>query len=224
MLATVVLSALDTSILNVSIPTILREMHTTVPTLQWVLTGYSLTYATLLIIGGRLGDIYGHRRMFIVGVTLFGIGSLIASMSTSVGMLIVREAIVEGIGAALMVPATLAIMSITFTGRERAKAFAAWGAAAGASVAFGPVLGGFLTTNYSWRWSFRINVVVAPIAAISALVLIRNDERKARTRIDLPGAALIAASMFLFVFALSNGGIYGWFEPLRSFTIAGVTV
>jgi EmrB/QacA subfamily drug resistance transporter len=224
LILTVVLIALDTSVLNVSIPTILRELHTTVPALQWVITGYSLTFASLLIIGGRLGDIYGHRRLFIIGTSLFGIGSLLASVSHSVGALILGEAVIEGIGAALMTPSTLAILSTTFRGRERAKAFAVWGAAAGAAVAFGPVLGGFLTTNYSWRWSFRINVVVAPIAAIGALVLMRNGKRSARTPIDIPGAALIATGMFLFVFALSDGGTYGWFEPLKQFSVAGAEV
>jgi EmrB/QacA subfamily drug resistance transporter len=224
LILTVVLIALDTSVLNVSIPTILRDLHTTVPALQWVITGYSLTFATLLIVGGRLGDIYGHRRMFIIGTTLFGVGSLMASISHSVGMLILGEAVIEGIGAALMTPSSLALLSNTFQGRERAKAFAAWGAAAGAAVAFGPVLGGFLTTNYSWRWSFRINVVVAPIAAIGALLLMRRGKRSARTPIDLPGAGLIAAGMFLIVFALSDGGTYGWFEPLKTLSVGGVEI
>jgi EmrB/QacA subfamily drug resistance transporter len=221
LILTVVLIALDTSVLNVSIPTILRDLHTTVPALQWVITGYSLTFATLLIIGGRLGDIYGHRRLFIIGTTMFGLGSLLASVSHSVGVLILGEAVIEGIGAALMTPSTLAILSTTFKGRERAKAFAAWGAAAGAAVAFGPVLGGFLTTNYSWRWSFRINVVVAPIAAIGALLLMKNGKRAVRTPIDLPGAALIASGMFLFVFGLSDGGTYGWLQPIQDFSVAG---
>lgn len=222
LILTVVLIALDTSVLNVAIPTMLRDLDTTVPALQWVITGYSLTFASLLIISGRLGDIYGHRRMFVIGTTLFGVGSFVASISTSVGMLIIGEAVIEGIGAALMTPATLALLSTTFTGRERNKAFAAWGAAAGAAVAFGPVLGGFLTTNYSWRWAFRINVVVAPIAAIGALVLMKSGKRSTRRPIDLPGAALITAAMFLFVFALSDGGTYGWFEPLDAFSVAGV--
>ena len=224
LILTVVLIALDTSVLNVSIPTILRELHTTVPTLQWVITGYSLTFATLLIIGGRLGDIYGHRRLFMIGASLFGLGSLMASMSHSVGMLILGEAVVEGIGAALMTPSTLAILSTTFRGRERGTAFAAWGAAAGAAVAFGPVLGGFLTTNYSWRWSFRINVVVAPLAVLGASLLVPKGTRSKRTPIDLPGAGLIASGMFLLVFALSDGGTYGWWKPIKAFTIAGVEI
>ena len=109
----------DNSVLNVAIPTILRDFHTTLPSLQWVITGYSLMFASLLVIGGRLGDIYGHRRTFIIGAALFTIGSLLAALSWNVGSLIVGEAVIEGIGASLMMPATLAILSTTFTGRER---------------------------------------------------------------------------------------------------------
>src|SRR5438270_8194603 len=178
---------LDNTVLNVAIPTSLRDLHTTLPSLEWVITGYALTFATLLIIGGRLGDVYGHRRVFIVGAALFGIGSLLASASTSVGELILGEAIIEGIGASLMLPATLAVLSSTFKGRQRAAAFAAWGATAGVAAAAGPVVGGFRTTNYSWRWSFRINVIVAPIAIVGALVFMRRQPPPGRRiRIDVP--------------------------------------
>ncbi|MFM8236490.1 MAG: MFS transporter [Actinomycetota bacterium] len=220
----VMLIAVDISVLNVAIPTILRELDTTVPTLQWVITGYSLTFATFLIVGGRLGDVYGHRRMFVIGAALFGVGSLLASIAPNVGVLILGEAIIEGLGAALLSPSSLAILSSTFRGRERATAFAVWGATIGAAVAFGPVFGGFLTTNYSWRWSFRINVVMAPIAIIGALRLIPRSPRGEKRPIDLPGAALIAVSMFLLVFALSEQGEYGWWRPVRSFAIGGVAV
>lgn len=216
---------LDNTVLNVSIPTMLRDLHTTLPSLEWVITGYALTFAALLIIGGRLGDIYGHRRIFIIGAALFGAGSLLASVSTSVGELILGEAVIEGIGASLMLPATLAILSSTFRGRERAAAFAAWGATAGVAAAAGPVVGGFLTTNYSWRWSFRINVIVAPVAMIGAVLFMKRAGRSsARVRIDVPGAVLIAAGMFLLVFGLSEGGIYGWWKPTKDFSIAGTVV
>jgi EmrB/QacA subfamily drug resistance transporter len=225
-LAIVVLSliivVLDSTVLNVAIPTILRDFDTQLPSLQWVLTGYSLTFATLLIIGGRLGDIYGARRMFIIGAALFGVGSLLASEATSVPTLLVGESIIEGIGASLMMPATLAILSTTFDGPERAKAFAVWGATAGAAVAFGPLVGGFLTTNYSWRWSFRINLVVAPLAIIGALLFIRRTASPGRRqRIDIPGAMLVAAGMFSLVFALSEGGAYGWLTPIRPLAVMG---
>src|SRR5215211_1006730 len=123
-LAAAFIIVLDNTVLNVAIPTILREFHTSLRNLEWVITGYALTFATLLIIGGRLGDIYGHRRVFMIGTALFGIGSLIAALSQNVAELIVGEALIEGIGASLMLPATLAIVSDTFKGRERATAFA----------------------------------------------------------------------------------------------------
>src|SRR5579862_6590621 len=180
-LAIVIISAfivvLDNTVLNVAIPTILKEFHTTLPSLEWVITGYALTFATLLIIGGRLGDVYGHRRVFVVGAALFGVGSLLASVSQSVGVMILGEAIIEGIGASLMLPATLAILSTTFHGRERATAFATWGATAGVAAASGPVVGGFLTDFYSWRWAFRINVVIAPLAIVGALCFMQRGVR-----------------------------------------------
>ncbi len=213
---------LDNTVLNVAIPTIRADFHTTLPSLLWVVTGYALTFATLLIIGGRLGDIYGHRRIFIIGAALFGVGSLVASVSTSVAQLIVGEAIIEGIGASLMLPSTLAILSTTFKGRERATAFAAWGATAGVAAAFGPVVGGFLTSNYSWRWSFRINVIIAPLAIIGALMFMTKGVRAGRKiPLDALGAALIAVGMFLLVFALSEGSTYGWWRPLKDFTVFG---
>lgn len=217
--------ALDTTVLNVAIPTILREFHTDLNSLQWVISGYSLTFATFLIIGGRLGDIYGARNTFMVGAALFGVGSLIASIATNVPQLVVGEAIIEGIGASLMMPATLSLISNTFQGRERATAFAAWGAVIGAAVAFGPLVGGYFTTYHSWRWSFRINVIMAPLAILGAWFFMRppaTPER--RQRLDIPGAILIAIGMFALVFGLSEGSLYGWWRPTRDFDVGGATV
>jgi EmrB/QacA subfamily drug resistance transporter len=213
---------LDNTVLNVAIPTIRADFNTTLPSLLWVVTGYALTFATFLIIGGRLGDIYGHRRIFVIGVALFGVGSFLASISHSVPQLVLGEAVIEGIGASLMLPATLAIISTMFQGRERATAFAAWGATAGVAAAFGPVVGGFLTSNYSWRWSFRINVIIAPLAIAGALIFMARGERdRRRMPLDVLGAVLVAAGMFLLVFALSEGSTYGWWKPLKEFSIAG---
>jgi EmrB/QacA subfamily drug resistance transporter len=221
-IVSVAIPVLDNTILNLAVPTILREFHTQLSSLQWVITGYSLTFATLLIIGGRLGDIFGHRRMFVLGATIFGAGSLLASISTSVPTLFVGEALIEGIGASMMIPATLSILSNTFTGAERPKAFAAWGAVAGASVAFGPIVGGFLTTDYSWRWGFRINVIVAPVIVIGALLFMHPDERAARRpHIDVRGAALIAIGSFSLIFGLSEGTTYGWWKPIKDLTVWG---
>jgi EmrB/QacA subfamily drug resistance transporter len=223
--AAALIVVLDNTVLSVAIPTILRELHTELPSLQWVLTGYALTFATLLIIGGRLCDIYGARRMFIIGCGVFASGSLLASAANSVPVLLLGESLIEGMGASLMLPATLALLSSTFTGHERVKAFAIWGTVVGSAVAFGPLLGGFLTTNYSWRWAFRINVVVAPLTAIGTVLLVRPSPRsERRQRIDLPGAALIAVGTFLLVFGLSEGPRYGWWAPIRAFTVVGSQV
>jgi EmrB/QacA subfamily drug resistance transporter len=222
LLTAALIAALDSTVLNVAIPTILRDFHTTLPALQWVITGYSLTFAACLIIGGRLGDIFGARRMFVIGAALFGLGSLIASISQGVASLVVGEAIIEGLGASLMLPATLGILSSTFSGRERSTAFGAWGAAVGASVAFGPLLGGFLTTHYSWRWAFRINVIVVPFAIVGALVFMqRVAPTGRRQRIDVPGSALIATGMLSLVFGISEGGTYGWWRPIKDLTVGG---
>jgi EmrB/QacA subfamily drug resistance transporter len=217
--------ALDNSVLNVAIPTILRELDTDLLSLQWVLTGYSLTFATFLVIGGRLADIFGARRTLIIGAALFGLGSFVASIANSVPVLVFGEALIEGIGASLMLPATISIISTTFQGPVRATAFAAWASSFGAAVAFGPIIGGYLTTYYSWRWSFRINVIVAPITIIGALLFMAPSPRHARRqRIDVPGALLVASGMFLFVFGLSEGGMYGWLAPLRDFTVGPWTL
>jgi EmrB/QacA subfamily drug resistance transporter len=197
-------NVLDNTVLTVAIPTIIRELHTNLRTVEWVISGYSLTYASLLIIGGRLGDLYGARRMFIIGVVLFGSGSLVASASQSVGQLIAGEAIIEGVGAALMMPATLAILNRMFgAGPDRAKAFAAWGAVVGAAAAFGPIVGGYLTTYHSWRWAFRLNVIVGVLAIIGALTLMNADEPTGkRERLDFVGAVLVAGGLFLLVFGI----------------------
>ncbi|MFN8018275.1 MAG: MFS transporter [Acidimicrobiales bacterium] len=220
-LTATVIVVLDNTVLSVAIPTIMREFDTTLASLQWVITGYALTFATFLIIGGRLGDVYGHRKVFIVGASLFGIGSLLASVSWNVPSLVLGEALIEGLGASLMLPATLAILSTTFQGKERAMAFGAWGAVAGSAAGLGPVLGGWLTSDYSWRWSFRINVIIAPIAIIGALIAFPKARAGKREPLDLPGAALIASGMFLLVFALSEGGTYGWFTPIAPLTMLG---
>jgi EmrB/QacA subfamily drug resistance transporter len=223
-IVSVLIPVLNTTILYVALVPIGRELRADLPSLQWVITGYSLTFATFVIIGGRLGDMFGHRRTFIAGVTLFGFGSLIAGFANSVVTLFIGEAVIQGIGASLMLPATLAILATTFTGHERVRAFAWWGAVAGVAVAFGPIVGGFLTTKASWRWAFGINVLIAPVMVAGAFLFMRADRGGERTRLDGPGALLIAAGSFSLVFGLSMGARYGWWTPVTDLTIAGNTV
>ena len=211
MVAAVAVVTLDTTILNVAIPTIRRDLHTTLASLQWVVAGYSLTLGALLIIGGRLGDLFGVRRAFVAGALLFAGGSLLASLATSTPQLVLGEAVIEGIGASLLFPASLATLSTAFQGPARAKAFALWGGVAGAAAALGPVIGGWLTSDYSWRWGFRINVVVAPLAALAALAALPRDARRdGSARLDIGGALRLGAGLFLLVFAFNEAPDHGW--------------
>lgn len=228
-LVAVALSALivtiDSSVLTVAIPTIMRDFDSSLPSVQWVLAGYSLVVASLLVIGGRLGDLFGHRVTFVAGAALFAAGSLLATVSWSVPSLFVGEALIEGIGASLMLPATLAVISITFQGRERATAFAVWGAVIGFGVAIGPALGGWLTTDLSWRWAFGINLVVAPVSALGVLLFLERDARAARRpRLDFAGSALVSSGLFLLVFAISEGHRFGWWKPIEDLSVGGLSV
>jgi MFS family permease len=145
----ILIIVIDTTLLNVSLGTIIRELHTNINSLQWVITAYSLTLAALTITGGRLGDLYGRKKFFVLGAGIFAIGSFLASISHSVGMLLIGESIVEGIGAALMLPATASLLVSTYQGRDRAIALGAWGGMAAVGSAIGPILGGYLTSHYS---------------------------------------------------------------------------
>jgi MFS family permease len=226
MAAAVAIVTLDTTILNVAIPTIRHDLHTDLASLQWVIAGYSLTLGSLLIIGGRIGDLFGVRRAFITGAVLFAAGSLLASMATSTSILVLGEAIIEGVGASLLLPASLATLSTIFQGPARAKAFAVWGGVAGAAAALGPVIGGWLTSDYSWRWGFRINVVIAPLAALAALAALPRDSRRdRRPRLDFGGAVLLAVSLFLVVFAITEGPNHGWLANRGpGLTLRGMTI
>ncbi len=221
-LLAVTITVIDNTVLTVSIPRIMQDLHSNIAGVQWVFTGYALTFASLLVIGGRLGDIYGARRLVVVGSALFGLGSLLASVATSMPVMILGEAVIEGAGAAFLVPNTLAVIARTFEGRERAVAFAAWATVIGAAGALGPVLGGYLTTYHSWRWCFRINVVIAPIMIVGMLVAGSRDARsEAHEQLDFRGAFLVACGTFLVVFGLTQGNSYGWWRPTGGFSIVG---
>ncbi|MCU1459575.1 MAG: putative transport protein [Actinomycetia bacterium] len=215
---------LDTTILNVAVPTIIRELHTDVSALQWVISGYALVFASLLITFGRLGDIFGRRRLFFIGATMFGIGSLVASLSHSASQLFIGEALLEGIGAAAMLPATLSIISATFQGRERGIAFAVWGAVAGGAGALGPWVGGILTTDYSWRWAFRINVVIVPIAIIAAILVVKESKDEDASGLDPLGVVVVTLGLVALVFGIIEAERYGWWKAIGNLSIGGLSV
>jgi EmrB/QacA subfamily drug resistance transporter len=224
-LLAMILAVIDTTVLNVAIPTIRSELDASLPAVEWVITGYALMFASLLVVGGRLGDIYGPRRLVMVGAGVFGLGSLVASVSTSIPMLIISKAVIQGSGAALLTPNTLSLIANTFHGAERTRAFAIWATAMSTGAVSGPILGGFLTTYHSWRWAFRINVIVAPIVVLGLWRLARPDGRTGRRpRLDLVGSVLVAAATFLIVFGISQGSTYGYLRPVTDFVVLGLRV
>jgi EmrB/QacA subfamily drug resistance transporter len=215
------ITVLDSTILNVAVPTIIRDLDTSVSSVQWVISGYSLVYASLLISFGRIGDIIGRRRMFFIGAGLFAVGSFVASISQSIVQLFIGEAVLEGVGGAMMLPSTLAIVSATFRGRERGSAFAVWVSVAGGAGALGPYVGGVLTSDYSWRWAFRVNVVIAPLAILGAWLFVRESSDDRSKGIDLPGVGVVTAGLFALVFGIIEASRFGWWSPIGDQSIGG---
>ncbi len=213
---------IDMTLLNVSLATIIRDLNTTIQKIQWVITAYSLTIAALMITGGRLGDIFGRKRMFMLGAIIFAIGSFIASISRNVPTLVVGEAIIEGIGAALMMPATMSLLAANFRGRDRSIAFGIWGGIAAASTAIGPLLGGYITSSYSWRWAFRINVFVAALLLAGSFLVKESWDRAEKRQLDWPGVLLSSTGLFFLVFGVIESSTYGWVKAKEPFSLFGL--
>lgn len=210
---------IDTTVLNVSLRDIMRDLNTDLQMMQWIITVYSLVLAALTITGGRLGDLFGRKRMFVLGAFLFGVGSFIASISTSPAMLLFGWSIVEGIGAALMMPATASMLVATFHDKERAIAFGVWGGVAGAASAFGPLFGGYLTSNYSWHWAFRINVGIVLLVMIGSVLIKESIDKKEAHTLDIMGSILSALSMAAIVYGIVESSTHGWWEAKKIWTI-----
>ena len=215
---------LDTTILNVSLRTIIDDLHTNIQSMQWVITAYSLMLAAFTITGGRLGDLFGRKKMFVVGAIIFAIGSFMTSISHSVGFMIAGEAIIEGIGACLMLPATASLLVSNYTGRDRQIGFGIWGGIAAGAAALGPVVGGWLTTYYSWRWAFRINVFVAAILVAASFLIKEALDKEEKPTIDFVGILLSALGLLSIVFAFIKASTYGWWKAAAPFTLFGQNI
>src|SRR5438309_826040 len=209
---------IDSTLLNVSLSTLVRELHTNLQSLQWVISAYSLMLAALTVTGGRMGDLFGRKWMFKLGAIIFAVGSFIASISRSVPVLLLGESIIEGIGAALMMPATASLLVSKYRGHDRAIAFGIWGGVAAAASAIGPILGGFLTTHFSWRWGFRINVFVVALLLIGSVIVEDSGEREGK-RIDWIGVLLSAIGLFFIVFGIIESSTYGWIRARKPFPL-----
>ena len=213
-LATVALGVsiiiMDATVVNVALPVIIEDLGLTATQAEWMNAIYSLVFAALLLTVGKVGDLYGRRRIFLVGITLFTLASVGAGLAQSAEVLIAAR-FAQGVGAAMILPATLSTVNALFRGRERAIAFAVWGSTIGGMAALGPLVGGWLTTEFTWRWAFWINVPVglAVIAGILWAVPETRDER-AVPGLDLVGVLLSSIGLGAIVYALIEGQKYGW--------------
>src|SRR5215510_2754374 len=206
---------LDNNVTNVAIPTIQRSLHLSIAGLEWVVSSYVLVFAGLLLAGGRLADVYGRRRLFYAGTVVFTLASLAAGLAGSGGMLIGAR-VVQGLGAALLVPTTLAIIMATFkNARERTAAIGIWTAIGAMALAFGPLIGGFISQHLHWGWIFFINVPVGIIAlTIAGLAMNESRDTFAVRRLDIPGMIASSVSLFALTYALIEGHDSGWTSPL----------
>jgi EmrB/QacA subfamily drug resistance transporter len=201
---------LDVSVVNVALPSIGRDLHYSPVALQWVVNAYVLTFAGFLLLGGRAADLYGRRKIFLFGLGLFVVTSLLGGFAQSAGWLTTARAL-QGIGGAALSPATLTIIVTTFTGRELAKALGVWSAMGGAGGAAGVLLGGILTAELSWRWVLFINIPIG--LATAAVALVYLDEAKGtgpRRRLDVPGAITVTAGLAALVYAIVGTDQYPW--------------
>jgi EmrB/QacA subfamily drug resistance transporter len=213
---------LDNNIVNVAIPAIQRDLGLTTSGLEWVVSGYILAFASLLLAGGRLGDIFGRRRLFLVGLGVFTVASLAAGLAGNVDVLVASRA-VQGIGAALVTPTTLAIISAIYRNpRERTVAIGIWSAVGALSLAVGPVLGGLISEHLDWGWIFYLNVPVGVATMALAVIVVPADVAVARRRIDLPGVTASALALLGLTYGLIEGHDKGWTSTpiLGSFAVA----
>ncbi len=216
---------LDNNVVNVAIPAVQRDLHLTTSGLEWVVSGYILVFASLLLAGGRLADVWGRKRVFMTGLAIFTGSSLAAGLATTAGELIAARA-VQGLGAALLTPTTLAIISATFeAGRKRAAAIGIWSAVGALALAVGPLIGGVLSQYLSWEWIFFINVPVGIATMLLGWrVIDESRDENAPRRLDLPGVLTSALALFALTYALIEGHDKGWTSPLILGTFAAAAV
>ncbi|WP_338693579.1 MFS transporter [Streptomyces sp. Q6] len=213
---------LDATIVNIALPSAQQDLGFTDANRQWIVTAYALAFASLLLLGGRIADLFGRKPAFLIGVAGFAGASVLGGASTSFGMLVTARAL-QGVFGALLAPAALSLLNTTFTeAKERAKAFSVYGAIAGAGGAVGLLLGGVLTDTLDWRWTLYVNVVFAVVAFAGGWMLLSNHRDAAGSKLDLPGTLLVSSGLFALVYGFSNAETHDWSSPQTwGFLVAG---
>jgi EmrB/QacA subfamily drug resistance transporter len=216
---------LDNTVVNVALPSIQRELGANLSSLQWIVTGYALTFAALMLIGGKLADAYGRRLIFVVGIVIFTVASLACGLSGSEEQLIAAR-VVQGSGAALMNPATLSIIAATFPPRQRGTAIGIWAGVSALALAIGPLVGGLLTEHVGWEWIFYVNIPVGILAVVVSFLFIHETRDETHERLDLPGLATSALGLFALTYGLIEANSYGWGSAriVGSFLVAAVSL
>lgn len=213
---------LDSTVMNVSISTVVSDLNTTIAAMQSTITFYTLTMAAFMLLGAKLGDIWGRRRALIIGSIIYAVGSGTTALSPNIGVLFIGWSVVEGLGAVLVIPAIAALIADNYSGHARVTAFAVIGAASGVAVAVGPLIGGFLTTYASWRYVFAGEVVVMAVVLLFNR-LIRDTGTRTKVRIDLLSVLLSAVGLVLIVWGLLQSKTWGWVLASREVSILGLS-
>ena len=207
----------DTSIVNVAVPRIITDLKITPSAAEWVNSSYALVFAAALITLSRIGDIIGQRRLYMAGTSVFAAASVLAALAPS-GELLIGARLLQGLGGAAMAPSTQSIVNSTFRGKDRAIAFAIYGSVIGGMAALGPVIGGWLTTNASWRWAFGVNLPIAVVAVVGTLLTVAETRTEQKSKgFDVLGVLFITLGLSGIVFGLIEGYTYGWWAPSEGF-------
>ncbi len=210
---------MDATVVNVALPVIVRDLSLSASDAEWINSIYSLVFAALLITVGRIGDLYGRRKLLLAGIVVFGLASVIASFSTS-GATLISARLLQGVGGAMVLPATLSTVNALFKGKERGIAFAIWGATIGGMAAVGPVVGGWLTTVSSWHWAFLINIPIVLIVIIGiSLFIPETKDPHTQKGTDFAGISLSIVGLGLIVFGLIEGIRFGWWKTQEVFSV-----
>jgi EmrB/QacA subfamily drug resistance transporter len=217
---------LDNTVVNVALPSIQRDLGARLSELEWIVSGYALTFAALILTGGKLADLLGRRRIYVVGLVIFAGSSLACALAPSAGVLIGAR-VVQGVGAALMNPATLSIITSTFPPRQRGTAIGIWVGVSASALAIGPLVGGLLTEHAGWSSIFYVNVPIGAVAIAATLLFVRESkDTSTEQRPDLPGLVTSGLGLFALTFALIEGNTHGWTSSLilGAFAVAAVSL